>query len=173
MADSARELDDLDDTADIPELRDALAALASSVVVVTTTVDGLPYGFTATSFTSVSMQPPLVGVLLADSASSYAAFGRARTMAFNFLGAHQADVATRFATRGAEKFGGLALDASLEPGPDAAPVISDTMLTLVGEVTERVVLGDHMLLLATPTVVTPVRHEPLLYHRRTFRRLER
>jgi len=168
----AESADDLDDSADIPELREALAALASSVVVVTATVDGVPYGFTATSFTSVSMEPPLVGVFLSDSAASYDAFGRARTVAFNFLGAHQAEVATRFATRGSDKFAGLALDACLEKGPDAAPVLADTMVTLVGEVTERVVLGDHVLLLATPTVVTPVRHEPLLYHQRTFRRME-
>ncbi|MEX0427638.1 flavin reductase family protein [Nocardioides sp. DS6] len=162
----------LDDSADIPELREALAALAASVVVVTATVDGVPVGFTATSFTSVSMDPPLVGVLLADSAASYDAFCRARTVAFNFLGEHQAEVAGRFATRGAEKFAELALDPCLEQGLDAAPVLADTMVTLVGEVTERVVLGDHVLLLATPRVVTPVRHEPLLYHRRSFRRLE-
>jgi len=164
---------DLDDAADIPELRDALAALASSVVVVTATVDGTPYGFTATSFTSVSMDPPLVGVFLADSAASYGAFGRAHTVAFNFLGQHQEDVATRFATRGAEKFAGLDLAPSLAQGPEAPPVIADTMVTLLGEVTERVVLGDHVLLLARPSVVTPVRHEPLLYHRREFRRMER
>ncbi|MEP9381579.1 flavin reductase family protein [Nocardioides sp. KR10-350] len=163
---------DLDDSADIPELREALAALASSVVVVTATVDGTPYGFTATSFTSVSMEPPLVGVFLADSASSYDAFWRARTVAFNFLGAHQADIATRFATRGADKFGGIPLAACLDKGPEAAPVIADAMVTLAGEVTERVVLGDHVLLLARPTVVTPVRHEPLLYYQRAFRRLE-
>lgn len=148
-------------------LRHALGSMATPVVVVTATVDGRHHGFTANSFTSVSMEPPLLGVYLADTSTSYHAFMRAERAAINVLAHHQEDLAVRFAARGGDKFTGLDLDCGL----DGAPAIPDTMVTFAGNVVERVVLGDHVLLLMAPTLATPVRHTPLIYHQRAFRRL--
>jgi flavin reductase ActVB len=148
-------------------LRDALGSMATPVVVVTTVVDGRRYGFTANSFTSVSMEPQLLGVYLADSSSSYDAFMRAERVAINVLAHHQADVARQFAVKGGDKFAGLDLDESAA----GVPLIRDTLVTLAGAVADRVTVGDHVLLLIAPTEATPVRHSPLIYHQREFHRL--
>lgn len=85
--------------------RAAMAQLAGGVVVVTTEdADGRPYGFTATSFCSVSMDPALVLVCLAETSSSYEAFMDCRGFAVSLLGQEQRALATRFATTGADKF---------------------------------------------------------------------
>ncbi|MFT4286916.1 flavin reductase family protein [Nocardioides sp.] len=152
---------------DAPTLRSALAGMATPVVVVTTTVGGRHYGFTANSFTSVSMEPPLLGVYLAETASSYDAFMAADRIAFNVLAHDQGQVARQFATSGIDKFAGLALSEEL---PDV-PALAGTMVTLAGTVHDRVVIGDHVLLLATPTEATSLGSSPLVYHRRDFYRL--
>lgn len=145
-------------------LKQALASMATPVTVVTTEHAGQRYGFTANSFTSVSMDPPLIGVYLADTSSSYEVFMETDTVAVNILAAGQADVATQFATRGIDKFAGLDLD----PTCPAAPVLTGTQVTLVGTVAERPVIGDHVLLLVTPTWSSVPGPAPLIYHQRSF-----
>lgn len=159
--------DDRRNGLDPQTLRRALASMATPVVAVTTTVEGGRYGFTANSFTSVSMDPPLLGVYIAETASAFAAFMRAEKVAFNILAADQEHVARQFATSGIDKFAGLEFDPEL---PDV-PALKDTMVTIAGRVADRVVLGDHVLLLVTPTESTAVRPSPLIYHQRAFHQL--
>lgn len=144
--------------------RQALAIMATPVVVVTTELDGQRFGFTANSFTSISMEPPLLGVYIAETASAYGAFMQAETVAFNILAADQAHIARQFATSGIDKFAGLDLD----PAFPQAPVLTGTQVSFVGMVAERPVLGDHVLLLLAPTSSTPHGPPPLIYHQRTF-----
>ncbi len=75
-------------------------------VAVATTVDavGRRWGFTATSFSSLSLDPPLVLICLARTASTHAAFTGAHHFMINILGADHADVARRFATSGVDRF---------------------------------------------------------------------
>ncbi|GAA3546991.1 flavin reductase family protein [Nocardioides daeguensis] len=148
-------------------LRQALAGMATPVVVVTTTVDGKRHGFTANSFTSVSMDPPLLGVYIAETASAFDAFMRTEHVAFNVLAADQAHVARQFATSGIDKFAGLEVDPTLTD----APVLKDTTVAITGPVADRMVVGDHVLLLVTPARSTPVRPSPLIYHQRAFHQL--
>lgn len=148
-------------------LRAALAGMATPVVVVTTLVDGVRHGFTANSFTSVSMDPPLLGVYLAETASSFSAFMAAERVAFNVLAHDQGHVARQFATSGIDKFAGLEFDDE----PLGVPVLRGTMVTLAGTVHDRVVIGDHVLLLVTPTDATEAMRSPLIYHQRDFHRL--
>ncbi len=147
-------------------LRDALAQLAWPVVVVTTTVDGVDYGFTASSFTSVSMTPPTLGVFLAETAGSYPAFMRADRLAFNILADDEAPIALAFARRGEDKFAGLEVDRS-----QGVPALVRTMVTIVAEIVDRRKAEDHVLLLARPLSATPVKGSPLIYHQRAFHRL--
>lgn len=144
--------------------RQALASMATPVVVVTTEHEGQRFGFTANSFTSISMEPPLLGVYIAETASAHGAFMRADTVAFNILAADQEHVARQFATSGIDKFAGLELD----PAFPQAPVLVGTQVSFVGTIVERPVLGDHVLLLVAPTLSTPPGPPPLIYHRRTF-----
>lgn len=153
-------------TSDADRLRDALAQLAWPVVVATTTVDGVDYGFTASSFTSVSMTPPTLGVFLADTAGSYPAFMRAERLAFNILGEDQEDVAKTFATRNPDKFAGLEVDHTA-----GVPALVHSMVTIIADIVDRRKAEDHVLLLARPVTVSSVAGGPLIYHQRAFHRL--
>ncbi|MGI3202702.1 flavin reductase [Streptomyces sp. GLT-R25] len=150
--------------------RAAMAQLAGGVVVVTTEdTDGRPYGFTATSFCSVSMDPALVLVCLAETSSSYEAFMDCRGFAVSLLGQEQRALATRFATTGADKF--RAEDTVTTPR--LLPAVEGALAVLDCDVHARHPAGDHMILVGAVRHVLPGRGEPLVYHDRAFQQLRR
>jgi len=148
-------------------LRRALGHMATSVTLVTTRRDGLDYGFTANSFTSVSVQPPLVTVFIAETAECFPAFASADHIAVNILADGQGDLARRFATRGADKFAGLDLDAAHAH----VPVVVGAMASIIGRVELTQPAGDHLMLLIAVDHVEYSGQEPLVYHNREFRKL--
>ena len=90
------------------ELRRALGTFATGVTVVTTIDDdGAPRGFTANSFTSVSLDPPLILVCLAKTAASHPVFRSADRFAVNILSEQQKDVSAAFASRIEDRFAGV------------------------------------------------------------------
>lgn len=148
-------------------LRRALGHMATSVTLVTTTHDGQNHGFTANSFAAVSNRPPLVTVFLADTAECYRVFQVAEHVAVNILADGQDHLARTFATRGADKFADIALDAE----HDHVPVVAGAMASIVGVVDERYPVGDHLMLLIAVDRVVYNDREPLVYHNRAFRKL--
>ncbi|MEU8674456.1 flavin reductase family protein [Streptomyces sp. NPDC048560] len=149
--------------------RAAMAQLAGGVVVVTTEdAEGQPRGFTATSFCSVSMDPPLVLVCLAKTSSSYQVFAdECRGFAVSLLRDDQSALATRFARSGADKF--RAEDTTTTPR--LFPAVADALVTLECAVHARHPAGDHVILVGAVRHVLPGRGEPLVYYDRAFRRL--
>ena len=104
---------------DRDNFREAMASFPSGATIVTTAdAAGDWWGFTASSFCSVSMDPPLVLTCLARSAQCFPAFAAADRWNIHVLPHRHADLAVRFATRGADKF-----DGALRPrrGRAAAP----------------------------------------------------
>ena len=93
------------------EFRDTLARWASGVTVVTACHEGEPVGMTAASFSSLSLDPPLVLVCIAHSASSHEGLVAAPGFAIHILGAEQDDMSSLFSQPGPDKFAGF---------PDAA-----------------------------------------------------
>src|SRR4029453_12238759 len=93
---------------DKDRFRRVLSHFAAGVTVVTT-LDGerRPHGLTATAFTSVSLDPPLVLVCGDKKAETYPQFEPAGIFAVNFLSLEQRDVSQRFAKHGGDKFNGL------------------------------------------------------------------
>ncbi|MFJ6618203.1 flavin reductase family protein [Kitasatospora sp. NPDC091335] len=150
------------------EFRSAMARFAAGVVVVTTLDDGgLPRGFTASSFCSVSLDPPLVLVCLANSADSFAAFDSCGHFAVSVLGPEHRPLAEQFATKGADKFasGGL----SLTPG--GLPAVAGALVELDCEMYARHPAGDHTILIGR---VSGARLEegtgtPMIYYEKSFR----
>ncbi|GAA3816285.1 flavin reductase family protein [Cellulomonas soli] len=147
--------------------RDGLSSMVTSVCVITTAVDGQRFGFTANSVTSVSMDPPLILVCLADTAECHDAFLATDCVAVNVLAEDQAHLSTVFATRGADKFAA----APFHDGLTGAPVLADATLTLEGRVHERTTAGDHTMVLVEVTAVARGERTPLTYQGRQFRRL--
>lgn len=96
--------------------RDVLGRFASGVTVVTTLSDGEPIGMTCQSFTSVSLQPPLVLFCPARTSLAWPRIHQAGRFCVNFLADHQADVSTTMATRGIDKFAGVGWEPSPATG---------------------------------------------------------
>ncbi|MEM7526670.1 MAG: flavin reductase family protein [Pseudomonadota bacterium] len=146
-------------------LRRALGAFATGVTIVTTADrSGAPAGFTANSFTSVSLAPPILLVCLAHEAASYELFRGADTFAVNVLAADQEDIAKVFATRGMDKFSHVAW----RPGERGAPLINGSLARFDCTLYERVTAGDHDILMGR--VLGFSRHEgrALVYHAGNF-----
>ena len=91
----------------VRRLKRAFGAYPTGVTVVTTMAGGAPLGFTANSFTSVSIDPPLLLVCHGNAATSAPAFQGAEGFAVNVLAADQDALAMRFASRIDDRFGGV------------------------------------------------------------------
>lgn len=99
---------------DTRDFRRALGKFATGVTVVTTRDDGGEhYGVTASSFNTVSMDPPLILWSIDKGAYSLAAYREAEHFVVNVLGNDQVEVSNRFASRGEDKFAGIAIEEGL------------------------------------------------------------
>jgi len=143
--------------------RAAMSRWASGVAVVTTRdAAGRCHGFTATSFTSVSLDPPMVLVCLDRAASCAEAFAVATTYAVHILHGGQEALARRFARKGDDKFEGLPVRMF------GAPVLPDALAMLECRVSDRFAAGDHTILLGLVRRAESFGGTPLLYHDRAF-----
>ena len=142
----------------------ALLRRHAAAVVVVTAPGEPPAGFTATSFTSVSLDPPLVSFCLAHSASAWPAVQAASTIAVHVLTEEQEHVARTFSTRGIDRF---AAHGAWRSGPDGVPLLDGVLATIVCKVAQRVEAGDHTIVLATPELGEQHADDtvtPLVYH---------
>src|SRR6185295_5991453 len=106
------------------DFRRVLGHFAAGVTIITTIGDdGKPYGLTATAFTSVSLEPPLVLVCVDKKAESHPHFHTSRVFAVNFLAADQEDLSRRFAASGGDKF----TTVEQRRGVTGAPVLADVL----------------------------------------------
>ena len=125
-------------------LRRAFGTFVTGVTVITTRdEDGTPRGMTANSFTSVSLDPPLLLVCVAKSASSYHAFTRAGCFAVNVLHEGQVDVSGIFASKSQDKFQSVTHD-HIHTG---APVLTDSLTWFDCTTSNTVDAGDHAILI--------------------------
>ncbi|MBO1332641.1 flavin reductase family protein [Streptomyces sp. VRA16 Mangrove soil] len=148
--------------------RSAMARFPAGVVVVTTRgARGEPRGFTASSFCSVSLDPPLVLVCLANTADSYAAFADCGHFAVSMLGPEHRPLAQRFATKGADKFA----PDGLSHTPSGLPVVAGALVELDCAVDARHPAGDHTILVGRVSGVRLGDGSPLVYYERNFRSL--
>jgi flavin reductase ActVB len=125
---------------DLSTFKRAMGSFPSGVVIaITRDAGGEPWGFTASSFSSVSLDPPLVLLCLGKSAECHAAFAAAVHFSVSILAAGDEALATRFATRGASKFQGDGLVVA-EHG---LPLVRDAVASLVCRKFANHDCGDH------------------------------
>lgn len=151
-------------------LKNAFKAVMShypSGVVVVTTVDakGGRHGFTATSFSSLSMDPPSVFVCLANTAGCYDAFVTAHHFAINLLGADDEGLARQFASRGIDKFA----DVDISLNAHEVPLLRSAAGHIECQAKQPVISGDHTILIGTVLAAgIPREREALVHYRRQF-----
>jgi flavin reductase (DIM6/NTAB) family NADH-FMN oxidoreductase RutF len=153
------------DVTDQRALRNTLGAFATGVTVVTMRdEDGQPWGFTANSFTSVSLDPPLVLFCLAKNAGSLAAFRNASHFAVNILADQQRDVSMLFASGDRDKFDHVAYrDAN-----SGCPLLKDTAAWLDCVMYQSVDGGDHIIFIGRITDFAAQNVAPLGYCRGAY-----
>lgn len=124
------------------KFRQVLGHFPTGVTVITaTSADGTPVGFTIGSFTSVSLDPPLVGFLPMVNSERWAAINASGSFCVNVLGAHQADLCWQFAKSSiTEPFEGVAWHPSAITG---SPVIDGSIAWIDCSIEGVVDAGDH------------------------------
>ena len=150
-------------------LRDALGCFATGVTVVTCLdADGRPFGITANSFTSVSLEPPLLLVCLHKLAASAAALTEASHFAVNVLQTGQQPASMRFSTRDEDRFGTTPWSC----GEAGAPILKDSLGVFECERFAVYDGGDHHILVGQVVKASfDAGLDPLLYFRGRYRRL--
>ena len=154
---------------DARTLRDALGCFATGVTIVTTRApDGTPRGTTVNSFTSVSLDPPLLLVCLSRGTDSATALCAADHFAVNVLQAGQQAASHRFATRGVDRFA----EIDWIPGEFGAPVMPDSLGAFECRRHAVYEAGDHVILIGhvENARFQPFR-DPLLFFRGAYRKL--
>ncbi|QCO55472.1 cag pathogenicity island protein Cag11 [Pseudorhodobacter turbinis] len=142
-------------------LRNAFGAFPTGVTVVTTRQpDGTPRGFTANSFTSVSLDPPMLLICIAKNAYSCETFMAADHFAVNILSEDQKNVSGLFASRQPDKFE----NADWYAGHADMPVISGSLASLVCSQEKSVDAGDHIILIGRVEDYATNVGAPLGYH---------
>ncbi len=125
-------------------LRDAFGSFMTGVTVVTTRdSSGTPVGFTANSFTSVSLDPPLVLVCPGRFLSSYDVFQGCKHFAVNILAEEQQDVSNTFAGFKGDRFAKVAH----RNGANDLPLIDGALAQFCCETQQTVSAGDHTVLI--------------------------
>ncbi len=146
-------------------LRAALGSFLTGVTIVTTTdADGRPRGITANSFTSVSLDPPLVLVCIDCGAASYDAFTTSGHYAVNILGQEHQSVAEVFASKRTDKFASVSTTTSAVGNP----VITDAIAWLDCTTTDMHVIGDHAVLIGRVEGFGGEGGQPLGFHQGRF-----
>lgn len=150
-------------------LRDALGCFATGVTVVTClNSDGQPVGLTANSFTSVSLDPPLLLVCIAKSAASAQALTVAPHFAVNVLHTGQQPASIRFSTRDEDRFGATPWST----GEAGAPILKDSLGVFECEAHAVHDGGDHHMLIGQVIKASfDASLDPLLFFRGRYRRL--
>jgi len=151
-----------------PDLRRIAGHFPTGVAVVTAHRAGAPCGLTVNSFTTVSLEPPLILVCIARHARAHACMAEARRFAVNVLAEDQEDLARLFASLAEDKFAGLAY--SLSPG--GAPLLQGSHAWLDCEEVGRHDGGrTHDIVVGRVTAGAAGRGRPLAFYASRYARL--
>ena len=156
---------------DARELRNALGRFATGVCVVTTrTAAGQAAGLTVNSFSSVSLDPPLVAWCLGRKAPSLAAFSQAEHFAVHVMAADQHALTMHFSRPASEKFTDKFAEVQheFEQGLGEVPVLKHSLARFECRKVSMVEGGDHLIFLGQVERFTYDDRPPLLFHAGRF-----
>lgn len=153
---------------DADRFRQTLGYFASGVTVITTAHQGELYGITVSSFSSLSLNPPLILICIDKSAITHEILLRAGQFVINVLDKRQEHLSRRFATTNADKFKGVAWHT----GTLGLPVLDNVLAVIECQTHTTFDGGDHTIF--TGMVIDSSLNEgaPLLYYRRGYRELK-
>jgi len=149
-------------------LKTTFGCFPSGVTAMCAMIDGSPVGMAASSFTSVSLSPPLISICIANSSTTWPLLRSASHLGLSILGAEHEGAARQLASKSRDRFTGLGTDTA-ESG---AIFLEGSSAWLECSVYEEIAAGDHALLLLKVSGVLPFPHvSPLVFHGSAFRQM--
>lgn len=150
--------------------RAVLGRFASGITVITTRdTDGTPHGMTVSAFSSLSLDPPLILVCIANEATMAPLMARTASFAVNILSAGQESVSRRFAGKFDDRFAGI----GYHDGELGDPVLEDVLAWMQCRIVARHDAGDHVIVVGQVEQAGATDGKPLLYYRGGYATLER
>lgn len=156
--------------ASIDQFKSSLSVWASGVCVITYASSDKKGGVTVSSFSSVSLEPPLVLFCLAKDSSAKEAIENAGNFAVNILSVEQKQISADFASGSLDK---AAVLEGLNPETltTGAPILRDSLASLDCKVNQCIEAGDHWIFIGLVEAVVTKEGSPLLYFNRNYREL--
>ncbi|WP_245159031.1 flavin reductase family protein [Blastococcus sp. TF02A-35] len=146
-------------------MRDVLGHFASGVTVLTAQTPDGPIGFTCQSFSSLSLDPPLVAFAPARTSRTWPRLRDIGRFCVNVLAEGQDDVSQNFARSGVDKFAGV----PWAPSPHGSPVLDGVIAWIDGELWAEYDGGDHTIVVARVLDLgASAERRPLLFHRGAY-----
>ena len=148
------------------QFRKAAGRFATGVTIATVLDStGRPHGLTVSSFTSVSLEPPLVLICLGHAAATLECFRTAKHFGINILAADQRALSEHFARKGHNRFHGI----DWHPGETGVPLLPGTVAAMECAVHRKIAMGDHDILVGEAVRLeirekTPLVHYASRYH---------
>lgn len=149
------------------DFRETLKKFASGVTVVTTASGEEKHGLTASSFASVSLEPPLILVVLNTESRTHGLLKKTGTFGVSILGENHSDIARAFAEKGTKPFDSLAHHAA----KGGSPILDDAIAWLECSVETSFPGGTHEVFLGKVETCGAREGRPLVYFERDYRSL--
>ncbi|MFS8199466.1 flavin reductase family protein [Streptomyces sp. CWNU-52B] len=158
------------------DFRNVLGTFATGVTVITAPVtargeggdeDDRPAGFACQSFSSLSLDPPLVTFMVSRTSTTWPRIARAGVFCVNVLAAHQGELCRGFAVSGGDKFAGVTYDAAPATG---SPRLAGTLAWIDCTIHAVHTGGDHLIVIGRVDALdtTTEAERPLLFHKGRF-----
>jgi flavin reductase ActVB len=143
------------------QFRRACGRFATGVAVATVLDSkAVPHGLTVSSFTSVSLHPPLILICLGHAVTCIEVFRAATHFGISVLSADQRHISEHFARKGHDRFG----STPWEPGETGVPLLPGAIATMECAVQGRIASGDHDILIGLMLRAHVAEGDPLLYY---------
>jgi 3-hydroxy-9,10-secoandrosta-1,3,5(10)-triene-9,17-dione monooxygenase reductase component len=166
-------LDDLEQTGapsfDSAHFRAVLGHFCTGISIITAIDDNDPVGLTCQSFTSVSLEPALVGFVPAKTSTSWPRIERSGKFCVNVLSEDQEELCRVFATTGTDKFRGV----GWHPGESGSPIIHSVLAWIDCRIETVHEAGDHLIVIGSVLELNATQGgKPLLFYRGGYGRFE-
>ena len=152
---------------DDAHFRLAMSHFASGVTIVTTEIEGRPFGMTVASFASLSLNPKLVLVCIETSVKTHDAIVASGKFGVSILASDQTDISSKFASRADDKFTGV----EIFRGALDLPMITGALTTIQCNVQAQLPGGDHSIFVGEVIDIQTREGDPLLYFRSGYREM--
>lgn len=148
--------------------RHIVGHFTSGVTIITTREDDKNWGITASAFSSVSLEPPMILVCVNKNTGTCHAISKTKVIGVNILHENQGELARKFAQPQTDKFQGT----SIEYGELGVPLVQDVLAHMECRVVEEVTGGTHSIFLAEVQQASAYEKAPLVYYRGKFGRFD-